>query len=64
MTVDDIAAIKAFVETLDDLTDRQKGNLTRKLVEEFREIKEMYPSVEDYVYEISQPGGLDDYLGP
>jgi hypothetical protein len=55
------AAISAFVETL-DLTDRKKGNLIRKLVDEFREIQDMYLSVDEYVSEISRPGGLDDFI--
>ena len=59
--MDDASVIREFVETLDDLTDRKKGNLARKLIEEYREIRDMYPNVHEYVYELTQPGGLEDF---
>ena len=58
----DWGEIAAYVETLDDLTDRKKGNLIRKLRAEYTEIQDMYPSIGDYVEEISRPGGLDDFI--
>jgi|10_taG_2_1085330.scaffolds.fasta_scaffold04034_7 hypothetical protein len=62
--MNDAKAIRQFVETLDELTDRKKGSLIRKLTEEYNEIKDMYPSVEEYVNDLKQPDGLDGFLGP